>query len=484
MQLAASLNFTENMRIHLIAIGGAVMHNLALALKQNGHVVTGSDDEIYEPARSRLVAADLLPDTEGWSPDRISLELDAVILGMHARKDNPELARAEELGIKIYSFPEFIYENSKTKKRIVIAGSHGKTTTTSMIMHVLQHAGRDFDYLVGALLEGFETMVRLSDAPIIVIEGDEYLSSAIDLQPKIMHYRPHIAIITGVAWDHMNVFPTFENYVEQFEKFIQTIEIEHAQPTTYEENAAEIQQITEGSLFWYAKDLELKRIAATTTHCKSTSYDAFKSDIKRGKTVLLTDDGKREVPLEVFGEHNLANLKAAYLVCREIGLSDDEFFKAIPTFKGAAKRLQLLAKTKSSVAYLDFAHAPSKVKATIQAVKAQFPKRHLVAALELHTFSSLSKTFLPQYRKTMNAADEAIVFFNEHTLAMKKMPPLSIGEVKAYFGHPNLRVFTDNQVLKRHLEKQEFHGQNLLLMTSGTFVGLDLKELAEGLLGT
>lgn len=445
-----------------------MMHNLALALKQNGHAVTGSDDEIYEPARSRLKAFDLLPDREGWQTSRISTDLDAVILGMHARKDNPELLKAQALGVPIYSFPEFICNHAAQKTRIVVAGSHGKTTTTSMIMHVLRHAGRDFDYLVGALLEGFDTMVRLSDAPVMVIEGDEYLASPLDLRPKIMHYKPHVAIITGVAWDHANVFPTFENYVLQFDNFIKTLDTDLSRYNR------------EGSLFWYKHDKELQVIASETA-CKSMSYEAFDSDIAEGKTVLKTVDGRR-VHLEVFGDHNLANLKAAYLACREIGVTDDEFFAAIPTFKGAAKRLQILAKAQTSIAFLDFAHAPSKVKATIDAMHAQYPKRQLVACLELHTFSSLSKSFLPQYEQTMNAADEAVVFFNEHTLAMKKMPPLSIEEVKAFFNHPNLNVFTDNQKLVAYLKERTFKNRNLLLMTSGTFVGLNLKELATDLL--
>lgn len=450
------------MKIHLIAIGGAVMHNLALALKQNGHDVSGSDDEIYEPARSRLKAAKLLPDTEGWSVDRITPDLDVVILGMHARQDNPELAKAQELGLNIQSFPEYIYNHSVDKKRVVVAGSHGKTTTTSMIMHVLRHAGRDFDYLVGALLDGFDTMVRLSDAPIMVIEGDEYFTSPIDLVPKFLHYKPHIAIITGVAWDHMNVFPTYESYLEPFKNFIETVD-------------------TEGAIFYYEKDKELQKLIGAD-NSKSAPYDAFDSEIKRGKTLLKTDN-KRQVPLEIFGEHNLANLKAAYLACKELGITDDEFYAAVPTFKGAAKRLQTLAQGRTSIAYQDFAHAPSKVKATIHAVHGQFPKRRLVACLELHTFSSLSRAFLPQYRSTMNLADEAIVFYNEHTLEMKKLPPLKMGEVKACFGHPNLRVFTSNERLKDHLKEQDFRNQNVLFMSSGTFVGLDLKALSEELLG-
>jgi UDP-N-acetylmuramate: L-alanyl-gamma-D-glutamyl-meso-diaminopimelate ligase len=456
------------MKIHLIAIGGAAMHNLALALHQNGHQITGSDDEIYNPALTRLAKVGILPAQFGWFPDKITADLDCIILGMHARKDNPELLKAQNLGLKIYSYPEYIYLHAKDKKRVVIAGSHGKTTTTSMIMHILHHWKRDFDYLVGAMLEGFDTMVRLSDAPVMIIEGDEYLSSPIDLVPKIHHYKPHIAIITGIAWDHMNVFPTFENYVQQFKIFIETID-------------------PKGYLFYDKKDKNLVAIAQESP-CKSIGYDAFDSVVKRNKTYLRTQSEIRNLkfevltPLSIFGEHNLTNLKAAYLVCREIGVSDEQFFEAVKTFKGAAKRLQVLHKTTKSIAFLDFAHAPSKVKATIEAMKAQYPKRQLIAALELHTFSSLNKAFLPQYKGTMAAADIAIVFFNEHTLAMKKMPPLSIDEVKSYFNHPNLHVFTDNQLFSAFLEQHTFENKNLLLMTSGTFVGLDLKALAKRLL--
>jgi UDP-N-acetylmuramate: L-alanyl-gamma-D-glutamyl-meso-diaminopimelate ligase len=472
------------MKIHLIAIGGAAMHNLALALHQNGHQITGSDDEIYNPALTRLAKAGILPAEFGWFPDKINTDLDCIILGMHARKDNPELAKAQALGLKIYSYPEYIYLHAENKKRVVIAGSHGKTTTTSMIMHVLHHWKRDFDYLVGAMLEGFDTMVRLSDAPVMIIEGDEYLASPIDLVPKIHHYKPHIATITGIAWDHMNVFPTFENYVNQFKIFIETID-------------------KQGVLFYDEKDKNLVEIAQVSP-CKSMPYAAFDSVVKRNKTYIVTRTSSPShvtrtsspshitrttspsyetlTPLSIFGEHNLTNLKAAYLVCREIGVSDEQFFEAVKTFKGAAKRLQVLCKTSKSIAFLDFAHAPSKVKATIEAMKAQYPKRSLVAALELHTFSSLNKDFLPQYSGTMAAADIAIVFFNEHTLEMKKMPPLSIDEVKSYFNHPNLHVFTDNQVFTAFLKQYNFENQNLLLMTSGTFVGLDLKALAVGLL--
>jgi UDP-N-acetylmuramate: L-alanyl-gamma-D-glutamyl-meso-diaminopimelate ligase len=449
------------MKIHLIAVGGAAMHNLALALNENGHQVTGSDDEIYNPAKDRLAAAGILPAEMGWFPDKIDATIDFIILGMHARKDNPELLKAQKLGLKIYSYPEYIYEHAKNKKRVVIAGSHGKTTTTSMIMHVLKFHKKNFDYLVGALLEGFDLMVRLSDAPVMIIEGDEYLSSPIDLVPKIHHYKPDIAIITGIAWDHMNVFPTYDNYVEQFEIFIKTIK-------------------ADGKLFYFKHDTDLEKIADVGT-CLSKSYEAFNSLIKDNKTYLITDK-KENIPLEIFGNHNLSNLKAAYWACLEIGITDAEFFEAIQTFKGAAKRLQTLHQTENSIAYLDFAHAPSKVKATLEAVKSQFKDRQLVACLELHTYSSLNKSFLPQYQGTMNNADVAVVFFNEHTLEMKKMPPLSIAEVKAFFNNSNIHVFTDNKDLTHFLEQLSFHNQNLLLMTSGTFTGLDLKQLAVDLL--
>jgi UDP-N-acetylmuramate: L-alanyl-gamma-D-glutamyl-meso-diaminopimelate ligase len=450
------------MKIHLIATGGSAMHNLALALHLNGHQVTGSDDEIYNPAAERLAKYGLLPAAFGWFPAKITADLDMVILGMHARKDNPELARAQELGLKIHSYPSFMYEHAKAKKRVVIAGSHGKTTTTSMILHVLKHCKLDFDYLVGAMLEGFETMVRLSDAPIIVIEGDEYLSSPIDLQPKIAHYKPHIAIITGIAWDHINVFPTLDSYTDAFRNFIQTID-------------------NQGHLYYYGDDKALvDLVKSMPVPAHTAPYKAFDSIIKKGKTYIKNHSDL--VPLEVFGGHNLSNLNAAYHVCKALEISDADFFTAIQDFKGAAKRLQTLATTSSSHAFLDFAHAPSKVAATVAAMKAQYKRRKLLACLELHTFSSLNKAFLPMYAEAMNPADEAIVFFNEHTFKMKKMPPLSAEEVKAFFKHPNLQVFTDNQAFVAYLEKQSFKSRNLLLMTSGTFNGLNLKDLALKLL--
>jgi UDP-N-acetylmuramate: L-alanyl-gamma-D-glutamyl-meso-diaminopimelate ligase len=452
------------MRIHLIAIGGAAMHNLAIALNYNHHTVTGSDDEIYNPSKERLRKHGLLPETMGWDPDRISKDIDVIILGMHARKNNPELKKAKKLGLKIYSYPEFLFQHAKDKQRVVIAGSHGKTTTTSIILHVLKSNKVDFDYLVGAQVDGFDSMVRLSDAPVIVLEGDEYLSSPIDRRPKILHYKPHVTVITGIAWDHINVFPTFENYKSQFAKYIRTIE-------------------KDGTLFFYKNDEHLNDILQKIKKPKFEveTYEAFESTLKDGKSIILNEKGK-PVALGIFGKHNLENLRAAYLVCKKIGVTDSQFFKTIKSFKGAAKRLQLLKKTKTCLAYLDFAHAPSKVEATIKALKAQHPKRKLIACLELHTFSSLNKNFLTEYARTMNAADKAVVYFSEHTLEMKKLPPISTEEVKAAFDHPNIEVVTDNAKVLSILKRFKWENKNLAMMTSGTFGGLDLKKEATALL--
>ncbi|MEM8528852.1 MAG: Mur ligase family protein [Bacteroidota bacterium] len=450
------------MRIHFIAIGGAVMHNLALTLHENGHHVTGSDDEIYNPSRSRLEKYGLLPEKMSWHPERITEDLDIVILGMHARKDNPELEKAQELGLPIYSYPAYIYEHSKNKKRVVVAGSHGKTTTTSMILHVLKYHQVDFDYLVGAQIEGFKLMARLSDAPIIVMEGDEYPSSPTDLRPKIHHYSPHLAVITGIAWDHMNVFPTFENYKGQFEQFLGMME-------------------EGGKLYYYDSDEHLQEmLEGKKTPFGAIPYRAFKSKIEDGQTSIQREDGT-STPLQIFGTHNLSNLKAAFHICHDLGISETQFFEAITSFKGAAKRLQLLREEEQMVAYLDFAHAPSKVEATIKALKAQFPERELVACLELHTFSSLNKAFLPQYAQTMNAADRALVFFSEHTLEMKRLPKITKEEVAAAFQHSNIQVFTESENLQEVLLKIQWNNKNLLMMSSGTFGGVKYRDFVEKL---
>ncbi len=452
------------MRIHLIAIGGSAMHNLALALQCNHHTVTGSDDEIYNPARDRLAQNDLLPTQMGWDADRITPDIDLVILGMHARADNPELLKAQALGLNIFSYPAFLYEHARQKTRVVVAGSHGKTTTTAMIMHVLRHHKIDFDYLVGAQLEGFNHMVRLSDAPVMVIEGDEYLSSAIDRRPKFLHYHPHIAIVTGIAWDHINVFPSFEEYVGQFEAFLTTIE-------------------PEGQLFHYAHDGVLNNLVESANNgFHKMEYQAFPHRISEGK-VILQWPGCNDTSLKIFGQHNLENLMAAFMVCQQLDIDPPAFLDAIASFSGAAKRLQLLAKNANGAeVFQDFAHAPSKVKATTEAMRSRVGDGELVACLELHTFSSLNRKFLSQYKDSLDAADRAYVYFSEHTLKMKRLELLNKEEVKAAFNHPKLEVFTNNQALVEVLNQDNWHDAKLLLMSSGTFSGLDMKELARELM--
>lgn len=451
------------MKVHFIAIGGSAMHNLAIALHKKGYQVTGSDDEVFEPSKSRLKNLGLLPEREGWFEENITPDLDAVILGMHARQDNPELLRAQQLGLKIFSYPEYLYEQTKDKIRVVIGGSHGKTTITSMILHVLSYNGVKFDYMVGAQLEGFDTMVSLSEeAKIAVFEGDEYLSSPIDLRPKFHLYFPNIALLSGIAWDHINVFPTFPFYVEQFQKFADMI-----QPN--------------GSLIYYEGDENLKQIAANSREdIEKLPYWAHDSVIENGHTYLVTD-GKK-IKLQIFGDHNLQNISGAQLVCCQLGLSDEQFYSAIAEFKGASRRLEVLAQKEGCVIFNDFAHSPSKLKATTEAVKKQFPDRKLVACLELHTFSSLKKDFLPQYKNCMNAADQAIVYFNPHTIAHKKLEPITEEQVAQAFDSPGLMVSTDSDQLFAYLKSQDWHNTNLLIMTSGNFSGKNLKQFAEELI--
>jgi len=449
------------MRIHLIAIGGAVMHNLALALHDNGYSVTGSDDEIYEPAKERLRKAGILPAAFGWFPEKIEPELDAVILGMHARPGNPELEQAQKLGLPVLSYPEFIFFHAKNKTRLVVAGSHGKTTTTAMIMHVLRESKLDFDYLVGAQLDGFNTMVRLSDAPVMVIEGDEYLSSPIDRRPKFLHYRPQIAIITGIAWDHINVFPTFEEYKRQFGLFMKTMD-------------------RDSLLIYYEKDEHLQDLLKDAWPFRKQPYAGFPYAVEAGKTVARPA-GLSPCELQIFGAHNLANLQAAWLACRELGISETDFWRAASTFRGAAKRLQLLVEKPGFNAWQDFAHAPSKVRATVTAVSQLYPGRELAACVELHTFSSLNKVFLPHYDGTLAAADLACVFYSPHTLAMKNMPPIEPEEIQQNFGHPNLQVFTERSELEEFLSARHWKGNNLLMMSSGNFGGMDYKKFVEKL---
>lgn len=438
-------------RVHFISIGGAAMHNLALDLADSGCTVTGSDDEIYEPALSSLRNAGLLPEAIGWHYEKITEDIDAVVLGMHARADNPELLKALELGIRIYSYPEFVYARSQHKKRIIIAGSHGKTTTTAMVMHVLRKLGIRTDYLLGAKLEGFDRMVRITDAPAIVIEGDEYLSSPIDRRPKIHHYRPHVAVITGIAWDHINVFPTFEDYVVQFKIFIDTIE-------------------QGGTLIYNQDDVEVSTLIKSAR--KDIRLIPYTS-IQRGEGSDVVYNGAH-YPVSIIGKHNLYNMNAARAVCNTFGISDADFFDAINDFKGASKRLQILSKNDKRTVFLDFAHAPSKVAATCTAVREWFGQQKLLAVLELHTFSSLNKEFIPEYKDSLNGADKAVVFYNAHTLEMKRMPSLDPDFLVHSFGHENFKVMTNEQLLFEYINQPEFRDYNILLMTSGNFNQMDL----------
>lgn len=451
------------MRVHFIAIGGAAMHNLAIALHKKGFNVTGSDDVIFEPSASRLSKYGLLPQEQGWHPEKITADIDAIILGMHARIDNPELLKAQELGIKVYSYPEYIYEQSKDKLRVVIGGSHGKTTITSMILHVLQSAGKAFDYLVGAQLEGFETMVGLThDAPVIIIEGDEYLASPIDRRPKFHLYKADIGVISGIAWDHINVFPTFDNYIEQFEIFVNTI-----QPN--------------GRLIYSQTDEILnKMVAKNKAAIDKIPYALPKYVIEDGITTILSEGEK--YPLQVFGEHNLLNMEAARLVCEALNISTAEFYTHITTFKGAARRLELLGKAATTHIFKDFAHSPSKLKATINAVKTQFPNRKLIACIELHTFSSLNKDFLTEYAGTMDEADSAIVLIDKKTFVQKKMEPYPAETVKAAFLKDDLLFFDDPQSLLQYIESLNIKNSNLLMMSSGNFGGINLVEMTKKLL--
>ena len=452
------------MNVHFIAIGGSAMHNLAIALHLKGYHVTGSDDEIFDPAKSRLQRYGLLPESYGWHPERITKDLDAIVLGMHARIDNPELLKAQELGLKIFSYPEYLYEQSKGKTRVVVGGSHGKTTTTAMILHVLQHCGIEADYMVGAQLEGFEVMVRLSEtAKVMVIEGDEYLTSPIDRRPKFHLYKPHVAIVTGIEWDHINVFPTFEIYKDQFAQFVNLIE-------------------PGGRLIYCNDDAEVRDVALknTRTDIAKQPYDVPPHEVVEGITYLDTAHGR--VPLRVFGNHNLLNLTAARYACNSLGVTDEQFDEAIQSFGGASKRLELVKATMDCAVYKDFAHAPSKLRATIAAMKEQYPNRRLVACMELHTFSSLTAEFLKQYAGTMDRADVPFVYYSQHALQLKKLPDLDPEQVKASFANERVRVFTDSKQMVEELRKMHWQDANLLMMSSGNFDGIDFKQLADELI--
>ena len=448
------------MKVHFIAIGGAVMHNLAIALHNKGYIVTGSDDEIFEPSRSRLDRYGLLPEEYGWHPGRITAEIDTVILGMHAKSDNPELLKAHELGIKIMSFPEYLYEQTKDKKRIVVAGSHGKTTTTAMIMHVLRFLGVKFDYMVGSQIDGFETMVGLSDeAQIAVFEGDEYLTSPLDKRPKFHLYMPDIAVLNGIAWDHMNVFPTFENYIEQFRIFVEKIS-------------------EGGSLIYFDSDTEVKKIAlASGKNIRKIPYKVH--GYFQNKTGFFAATHNRVIPVKIFGEHNMQNLSAAREACLAAGVSEDEFYEAIKSFKGTSRRLQKLNENENGLVYLDFAHSPSKVKATVDAIVSRYPKREIIACLELHTYSSLSKDFLPLYNGTLANASTAFVYFNPHAIQLKKLKSLSKEDVSKAFGGENIRVYDNSEEMFSFIKAQNYACPVYLFMSSGDFDGFDINRVLE-----
>lgn len=449
----------KSQKIHFIAIGGSVMHNLAIALKQAGHTITGSDDEIFEPSHTTLKNHGLLPPQEGWHPDRITSALDVVILGMHAKKDNPELLKAQQLGLRIFSFPEYIYNHSIDKQRIVVAGSHGKTTITAIIVHVLNYFNRSFDYVIGARIRGIENTVKLSDAPIIIIEGDEYLCSALDPTPKFLKYQHHIGLISGVAWDHANVFPTEEEYLKQFDKFAD-------------------QTPKSGILIFCENDPMVSIIGNTQRpDVQSVAYKTHPHAVDQGKEFLTI--GKERIPIRVFGTHNLQNISGAKELLKKIGISSEQFYEAIASFEGASGRLESVKENNFTIVFKDFAHAPSKVKASVKAVKELYPNRDTVGCLELHTYSSLNKSYLPQYKDSLKGLGTAIVFYNPEKFTLKNLPLITEEEIKQAFGNSSLQLFSDSSKLEEFLTSQQWNNKNLLMMSSGNFGGINLTKLAD-----
>jgi len=446
------------MNIHFIAIGGSAMHNLAIALHNKGYQVTGSDDTIHDPSKSRLEKKGLLPKAFGWFPEKITQDIDVIILGMHAKEDNPELLQAQDMGLKIYSYPEFLYEQSKDKTRVVIGGSHGKTTITSMILHVLAYNDREVDYMVGAQLEGFETMVHLTtENEFMVLEGDEYLSSPIDRRPKFHLYKPNIALLSGIAWDHINVFPTFEGYIDQFRIFTDSL--------------------TNGGIMVYnEEDAIVKEVVESSTHTiKKYPYNTPSYEIKEGVTAIDTPDGM--MPLEIFGDHNLQNLAGAKWICQHMGVDEEDFYEAIASFKGASKRLEKIAENSQTVVFKDFAHSPSKVKATTEAVKKQYAQREVIACLELHTYSSLNAEFLREYQGALDQADKAVVFYSPHAVKIKQLDEVTTAQIGAAFGREDLMMFTNPSEFKAFLFGLNLEQTAVVLMSSGNYGGLDFEEV-------
>ena len=446
------------MNIHFIAIGGSAMHNLAIALHQKGYQVFGSDDTIHDPSKSRLAKYGLLPAEFGWFPEKISSDLDVIILGMHAKKDNPELLKAQELGLKIYSYPEFLYEQCKNKTRVVIGGSHGKTTITSMILHVLNYHDREVDYMVGAQLDGFETMVHLTnDNDFMVLEGDEYLSSPIDMRPKFHLYKPNIALLSGIAWDHINVFPTFENYKAQFQIFTDSM-------------------INGGSMVYNVEDENVKDVVESSeNHIKKYPYETPSYFIDNGTTYLETAEG--DLPLEIFGKHNLQNLAGAKWICQHMGIDEDDFYEAIASFSGASKRLEKIAENDTTVIFKDFAHSPSKVAATTKAVKEQYANRTVLACLELHTYSSLNAEFLAEYKGALDKADKAVVFYSPHAVKIKQLEEVTHNQIAQAFERDDLIIYTNPNEFKDFLFSENLKNTATVLMSSGNYGGLDFDEV-------
>ena len=445
------------MRVHFIAIGGSAMHNLAIALSRKGYIVTGSDDEIFEPSATRLKNQDIYPQSIGWDDSKITKDLDAVILGMHARVDNPELQKAKELNLPIYSYPEYLYEQSKSKIRIVIGGSHGKTTITSMLLHAVKEMKIDADYMVGAQLEGYDCMVKLSNtAPFMIIEGDEYLSSPIDRRPKFHLYKPNVALISGIAWDHINVFPTFDNYIDQFKIFCECIE-------------------KNGKLIYNKLDQEVKKIGENYSNSlKTIPYEIPEYKVTNSGTVIYFNNNSYS--LKIFGSHNLQNMIGAMYLANEMGISNHEFLTAMSTFTGAGKRLQKVVESEDFVMFKDFAHSPSKLLATTKAVKEQYQEKEVIACMELHTYSSLKKEFLPHYENTMSQADDAIVYYSPDVVKHKKLEPISIEQVKKAFGG-NVNVFNKTEDVLQFIRNKKWKNKVLLMMSSGTFDGINYEEL-------
>jgi UDP-N-acetylmuramate: L-alanyl-gamma-D-glutamyl-meso-diaminopimelate ligase len=451
----------QKQHIHFIAIGGAAMHNLAIALHNKSYKITGSDDVIFDPSKSRLDKYGLLPDKFGWFPSKITPDIDAIILGMHAKPDNPELLKAQELGLKIYSYPEYIYEQTKNMHRVVVAGSHGKTTITSMILHVLDKTGKKVNYMVGSQLKGFETMVKLDDnLDTVILEGDEYLSSPIDPRPKFFWYKPHTTILSGIAWDHMNKFPTEENYIDQFREYLNTIE----------EN---------GKLIYNSEDLTVKKIVSENTSSIEKIPYVTPSYYNKGMNYFLKKESGETIPLKIIGRHNIQNIEAARQVCKTLGITDKDFDQAIKSFSGAQRRLEIIYEDGNTYIFKDFAHAPSKAQASVNAVKESFPDKEVIALLELHTYSSLNKDFLPQYKGKLDKADKAIVFYSPHAVSIKKLEPIDADTIKKQFGREDLIVYTDPKELHEYLYNTNLKGKVLLMMSSGDYGGLDEQKMID-----